>query len=267
MALDYLKKHQIHAIISDQRMPTMLGVDLLRQAHEISPRSIRILLTGYSDLAAIVGSINEGEIYRFISKPWDNKALQTIVAEAVTIGLELVDTKAVIAELPANMSAGILVIEKNEDIFRVTRELVGGLCPVVSVSDTDAALRIMNTQEIAVVIADIVPGQERLITMLELLKQERPQILTIVTVKMVDSELIIDLINQALIFRILNKPINVGMLKSHIHAALQRYLTFRQTPKLLQEQTVLSFGQVRQDTEKHEMLNKIKSLPGRGFGA
>ena len=128
-ALDFLKKYQMHVIISDQRMPAMLGVELLRQSRVHIPRSVRILLTGYSDLAAIVGSINDGEIYRFISKPWDNRALQTIIAEAVTIGLELADTKTAVAELPANMSAGILVVENEEDIFRVMRELVGGLRP------------------------------------------------------------------------------------------------------------------------------------------
>ena len=79
-ALDFLQRYQMHVIISDQRMPIMTGVELLRQSRDISPRSVRILLTGYSDLASIVGSINDGEIYRFISKPWDNGELQKIVA-------------------------------------------------------------------------------------------------------------------------------------------------------------------------------------------
>ena len=266
-ALDFLKRYQMHVIISDQRMPAMLGVELLRQSREISPRSVRILLTGYSDLAAIVGSINDGEIYRFISKPWDNRALQTIVAEAVTIGLELADTKTAVAELPANMSAGVLVIENEEDIFRVTRELVGGLCPVVSATDADTALQIMQTREIAVVIADVGPGKDQLIAMLKLLKQEHPQILTIVTIKMADSELVIDLINQAQVFRILNKPINVGMLKNHVHAALQRYLTFKQTPKLLHEHKVASSGQAREEAVGQGILDRIRSLRGRWFGS
>ena len=266
-ALDFLKRYQMHVIISDQRMPAMLGVELLRQSREISPRSVRILLTGYSDLAALVGSVNDGEIYRFISKPWDNRALQTIVAEAVTIGLELADTRTAIPELPANMSAGVLVIESEEDIFRVTRELAGGLCPVVSATDADTALQIMQTQEIAVVIADVGPGKDRLIAMLKLLKQEHPQILTIVTIKMADSELVIDLINQAQVFRILNKPINVGMLKSHLHAALQRYLTFKQAPELLHEHKVASSGQAREDAVGQGVLDRIRSLRGRWFGS
>jgi serine/threonine-protein kinase len=266
-ALDFLKKYQMHVIISDQRMPAMLGVELLRQSREISPRSVRILLTGYSDLAAIVGSINDGEIYRFISKPWDNRALQTIVAEAVTIGLELADTKTAVAELPPNMSAGVLVIENEEDIFRVTRELIGGLCPVVSATDADTALQIMQTREIAVVIADVEPGKEQLVAMLKLLKQEHPQILTIVTIKMADSELVIDLINQAQVFRILNKPINVSLLKSHLLAALQRYLTFKQAPNLLREHKVASFEPAREDAAGRGIFDRIKSLHGRWFGS
>lgn len=265
-ALDLIKKHQIHAIISDQRMPAMLGVELLRQSREISPRSVRILLTGYSDLAAIVGSINDGEIYRFISKPWDNQALQTIVAEALTIGLELADTKTDIADLPANMPAGVLVIEKEEDIFRVARELLGGLCPVIYAADAEMALQIMQTREIAVVIADVGHGQEQLTAMLKLLKQDHPQILTIVAIKMADSELVIDLINQAQVFRIMNKPINVGMLKVHLHASLQRYLTFKQTPKLLQEHKVASSGREREHAAGQGVLDKIKLLRGKWFG-
>jgi len=57
-ALDFMRKYPMHVIVSDQRMPVMAGVELLRQSREISPRSVRILLTGYSDLAAMVGSIN-----------------------------------------------------------------------------------------------------------------------------------------------------------------------------------------------------------------
>jgi len=266
-ALDFIKKYQMHVIISDQRMPAMLGVELLRQSREISPRSVRILLTGYSDLAAIVGSINDGEIYRFISKPWDNRALQTIVAEAVTIGLELADTKTAPVELPLDMSAGVLVIENEEDIFRVTRELLGGLCQVASATDADTALQTMQSREIAVVIADVGPGKEQLVSMLKLLKQEHPQILTIVTIKMADSELVIDLINHAQVFRILNKPINVGQLKSHLLDALRRYLAYKQAPNLLQEHKVASFQPAHEDAAGQGVFDKIRSLRGRWFGS
>ncbi len=266
-ALDFLRKYQMHVIISDQRMPVMPGVELLRRSREISPRSVRILLTGYSDLAAIVGSINDGEVYRFISKPWDNSELQTTVAEAVTIALELADTKTAKVALPKKMVAGILVIDKNEEIFRVTRELIAGLCPVLQAANLEAALAAMQSQEIAVVIADVDSGHEQLTAMLKLLKQEDPQILTIVVTTASDSELVIELINEAQIFRFLNKPVNVRLLRGHVHAALQRYLTYRQTPELVTEHRVQSPEEGRSSALGQDILDSVKTLRGRWFDA
>ena len=72
-ALDIIQSRKIDVIVSDQRMPNILGTELLGKVKALSPGTMRILLTGYSDLAAMVGSINEGEIYRFINKPWINE--------------------------------------------------------------------------------------------------------------------------------------------------------------------------------------------------
>ena len=223
-ALDFMRKYQVHVIISDQRMPVMPGVELLRQSREVSPKSVRILLTGYSDLAAIVGSINDGEVYRFISKPWDKTDLQTIVAEAATIALHLGDTTAAPAALPLKIDAGVLVIAEDEEIFRVARELIGALCPVVHATGVDAARAVMRAREIAVVLTDLDAGHAPLTRMLKLLKHENQRLMAIVVTTASDSELVIDLINEAQIFRFLNKPVNVRFLRSHVHAALQRYL-------------------------------------------
>ncbi len=262
-ALDFMGRFHVHVIVSDQRMPIMPGVELLRRSQEISPNSVRILLTGYSDLAAIVGSINDGEVYRFISKPWDNTDLQTIVAEAATIGLQLVDTKTKTAELPSKMDAGVLVIDADEEIFRVVRELIGGLCPVVYATGVDAALAVMQAREIAVVITDVEAGGGQLTAMLKLLKQENPQILTIVVTTASDSELVIELINEAQIFRFLNKPVNVRLLKGHVHAALQRYLTYKKSPELVKAHRVQPADEVRSSSVGQRILDGIKSLRGQ----
>jgi DNA-binding NtrC family response regulator len=254
-------------IISDQRMPAMLGVELLRQSREISPRSVRILLTGYSDLASIVGSVNDGEVYRFISKPWDNNDLQTIVAEAATIALELANTKPAAVAMPKRLQAGVLVVDRDEEIFRVVRELIGDLCPVAYASNLDTALRTMQRQEIAVVITDIEAEHEQLTTMLKLLKQENPQILTIVITTASDSELVIELINQAQIFRFLNKPVSVHLLKGHVHSALQRYLIFRQTPELTREHRVQRTEKMRTSSLGQRILDNTKTLRERWFGS
>jgi len=69
-ALDILAREHIHVLISDQRMPIMTGTELLSRARKVSPKTVRILLTGYADAAAVEDSVNEAEIFRYINKPW-----------------------------------------------------------------------------------------------------------------------------------------------------------------------------------------------------
>ena len=88
-ALELLEQEHFHLLVSDQRMPIMPGVDLLRKAKDVSPDTVRILLTGFSDLAAIIGSVNDGEVFRFLNKPWKTEEFVSTVDEAVKIGLEL----------------------------------------------------------------------------------------------------------------------------------------------------------------------------------
>ncbi len=97
-ALEILREQDIDVIVSDQRMPEMTGVEFLRTARTLRPRAIRILLTGYSDLNAILGAINEGEIFRYINKPWSNNDLRQTIADAATAsrteGVEIDDLVA-----------------------------------------------------------------------------------------------------------------------------------------------------------------------------
>jgi len=85
-ALDRLKKASkpFSLILSDQRMPKMLGSVFLEKAKEVSPDTIRFLITGYADVDAVTDAVNKGSIHRYIAKPWDNK----ILAETVKAGLE-----------------------------------------------------------------------------------------------------------------------------------------------------------------------------------
>ncbi|MCS6990027.1 MAG: response regulator [Chloroherpetonaceae bacterium] len=82
-ALSLLNSHRDTAIvISDQRMSGMRGVDLLRHVKQIIPDSMRILLTGYSDLESVLESVNVGEVFRYVRKPWQPDTLKSIVALA-----------------------------------------------------------------------------------------------------------------------------------------------------------------------------------------
>jgi response regulator RpfG family c-di-GMP phosphodiesterase len=81
-ALEILAHHPIHVIMSDQRMPGMTGVELLRRARAVCPDAVRILFTGYADIKAVIDAINEGHVYRYLVKPWDPDDLLAVLREA-----------------------------------------------------------------------------------------------------------------------------------------------------------------------------------------
>lgn len=263
-AMEFLKRFRPHVVISDQRMPEMTGVEFLRQVKDFAPQTVRILLTGYSDLASIVGSINDGEVFRFISKPWDNAEIQKTIGEAAAIAIELADMAAAPVIVPDKLGSGILVLNPDQSVFRAVNELMGSVCPVLHAPDMERALSILAEQEIAVIIADIRSGDQKSVATFKLLKQDHPEILAILTTEASDSELVIDLINQAQVFRFLSKPLNLKLLQQHVHAALARYQSFRKTPKLLKQHKVAAaqssdasmLGQLR------ERLRSVKSWLG-----
>src|SRR4051794_26536406 len=82
-ALDLLAKNQVTVIISDQRMPNMSGVEFLSESIKTHPLAIRILLTGYTDIDSVIAAINSGQIYRYVTKPWDPVDLSNAVDKAV----------------------------------------------------------------------------------------------------------------------------------------------------------------------------------------
>jgi len=84
-ALKVLEKQKISLIISDQRMPEMTGVTLLSRSREISPDTIRILLTGYADIDATVDAINSGAVRYYLNKPWDIDILLSRIRDSLDL--------------------------------------------------------------------------------------------------------------------------------------------------------------------------------------
>lgn len=82
-ALELLNKHDFALLITDQRMPGMTGIELLKSTVSVRPRMVRIILTGYTDVEALVEAINCGQVYRYITKPWDNEDLKVTVKRAL----------------------------------------------------------------------------------------------------------------------------------------------------------------------------------------
>lgn len=81
-ALRLFREHQPRIVISDQRMPDMTGIELFRQIREINPDTVCILVTGYSDISVVITALNEGLVWKYVTKPWEHEALRQMVAEA-----------------------------------------------------------------------------------------------------------------------------------------------------------------------------------------
>jgi response regulator RpfG family c-di-GMP phosphodiesterase/serine/threonine protein kinase len=231
-ALELVKRHDIQVIVSDQRMPQMTGVELLRQSKEQAPQVVRILLTGYSDLAALVGSINQGEIFRFVKKPWDNDELRQVLAEAARIVTELTDVQVPPPEAPRS-AGSVLVIDPQQGLARGLQRLLAGRATVRLAASALEAVKLLDKEEIACIVADLDAGREHLVSLFKLLKKQRPEILSILVTDQPDSELVIDLINGAQIFRFVTKPLNARELRTHVGSALRRYATFKKIPSLV----------------------------------
>src|SRR5262249_56925496 len=82
-ALRLLDRERIDLVVSDLDMPTMSGLDLINRIRISFPHVVRILLTGRGTLDAALRAINDGEVHRFLTKPWDEEELRTTIAQAL----------------------------------------------------------------------------------------------------------------------------------------------------------------------------------------
>ena len=82
-ALEVMKREKADLVVSDHRMPEMTGAQLLKEIKDKWPDTIRIMLTGYADVQSIMGAVNEGAVYKFITKPWNDEDLRLTVSLAL----------------------------------------------------------------------------------------------------------------------------------------------------------------------------------------
>jgi DNA-binding NtrC family response regulator len=102
-ALAILRQNPVHVIMTDQRMPEMTGVELLRQARGELPEAIRIVFTGYADIKAVVDAINQGQIYRYLTKPWDPEELVEVLRQACEHYEQVAERKRLLLDLKEHL--------------------------------------------------------------------------------------------------------------------------------------------------------------------
>ena len=100
-----MQEHEVHIIMTDQRMPQITGVELLSKIRQRHPRAVRMLFTGYADLESVIAAINQGHVFQFVKKPWRPEDLQAAVREAAVEYDRLVDQAEEIHHLRGELQA------------------------------------------------------------------------------------------------------------------------------------------------------------------
>lgn len=237
-ALQWVGEREIDVVVSDQRMPGMTGVELLREVRRRSPRSMRILLTGYADLSAIVASVNEGEIFRFVEKPWEPQHLLDVVEQAARVARS-VAARTVSPAAPAAPVAGphVLVLDRDAETLETVRGLLPAGTRLLHAAELEQALAALAEHDTAVLVADLPPGGE-IADALKTLKQYSPRTQTIVAARFADARVLIGLINQGQVFRFLPKPLSRELLRRSLAAALERHADLVRAPEMQQRHAV-----------------------------
>jgi DNA-binding NtrC family response regulator len=269
-ALELLKTNSVDVIVSDQRMPGMTGIEMLRQARELNPGAMRILLTGYSDLNAIIGSINDGEIFRFVNKPWFDEDLTATLERAVeaakaTQAASVAEAKAATAPKGGKKfdgpPASVLVLDDNPSVPEKIQQIMGSQYKVFGATTMKEAVGVLEREKIGVVISDTRVEDNPVTALISALKQQRPEVVSVILTERADADSAINLINQGQIYRFITKPIQDGQCKIMLGSALRQHDRLSHNPVLHKRYEVKP---VPKDSETppatEELISRVKTL-------
>lgn len=248
-ALEIFKRGElIDVIVSDQRMPGMLGVELLKEVKRISPNTVRILLTGYSDLDAIIDSVNAGEIFRYINKPWQSQKLKETVALACEYADRLKTAPKVtprtssastgllqalgVNQVPPTHRDSLLFVDPKPANLQAYQQVLGQNYNVYTAETAAQAFAILKSQPISVLISEVNLPDTSAADFLIAVAAEKPDVVTILLSDSRDASIAVRLINEAQVFRYLVKPMQRELLKSTIELAISRHHALVSAPQI-----------------------------------
>jgi DNA-binding NtrC family response regulator len=282
-ALELLRKHDFDVIVSDQRMPGMIGSEFLRQACQVAPRAMRILLTGYSDMQALLKSINEGEVFRFVAKPWKNEELSRTVREAAQIArtqpAPFADSAppAFSASLPAafagsmpaplealaGLDAHILVLDDDPELARMLAQVMAPGTTLHRAGSLPEAVAILADAPVSVLVSETHVGRRDTTGLLRLLKQSHPEIVSVVVTAESDVDAVVKLINQGQVYRFIPKPVKPGFLKILLASALQKHHELLKVPGAAQRHAV----EQAPTSVREQLMRDVAQQTPQGAGA
>jgi len=274
-ALKLLSKQSVDVIVSDQRMPEMLGNELLAAVSTHYPQTMRILLTGFMDREAIVNSINDGEVFRFINKPWNNDEMREVIAEAALASETPAETfsniapklatgndEVDLAALPKiDGDPALLMMEQGKS----TRTKIRKFCSaqdimIYGTQNIDQAVAAATSREsIGVAVIELTKDNSTALQTINLLKQARPELIAIALTDEYDADTAVELINRGQVFKYLSKPLDIGGFQKAIHNAFQRHNYLKQNKEATKR--------FRVEQTKGNIATNLQSLFSRLIGA
>ncbi len=266
VALRILREERVHVIISDQRMPNMSGADLLTQACEISPMTMRILLTGYSDLDASLACVNEGRVFRYLLKPWDSEEVKRVVAEAAMIAN---DSFNAMAQAETNQITApdtpvkVLVLDNDESTVLAVSDILQQRAKVIWAANEQDAVNILTKEDISVVVTDLTLGGKNISYLLKTMKQINPSTQILVLTSTRDSGTLIKLINEAQIGHYLPKPLNRTLLVSNLDYLIQNFNLLCMVPSLQSRQQVAPISDAKEQAQSNGLLGLLNRIRPR----
>ena len=252
-ALQIMDSHTVDVLVSDQRMPNMLGHQLLAKASKRHPQTMRILLTGFMDKQAIVESINDGEVYRFINKPWKNDAMREVIAEAALASeIAVASPPSASGKSPALTpptsadtvrrirDQALLMMEQKQEIRHQIRRFCSDHDIMIygTQSIQQAVAAATSRDAIGVAVIELSDNTAAALQTISLLKQARPELITIALTEDYDATTAVDLINHGQVFKYLAKPLDIGRFQSAIENAFTRHRFLKTQPTAKQRYRV-----------------------------
>lgn len=238
-ALGILSTTQIHVIVTDQKMPGMSGTDLLKIAKEKYPETVRILVTGYADLDAVIETINSGDIFRFISKPWKvDKLKETIdlagmVYQQVQVARAKTDvTKSAQSGGAIRQKPHLLFVDGSETQLHSFSETFSGSFMVHTANSAERAYQILRTNPVSVVISEARIGETDGIDFISVIRDDFPSVVPVLLTEIKDIDLAVRLINQGRIHRYFIKPYRKEVFIQEIEKAVSLYQQNLAKPEL-----------------------------------
>jgi response regulator RpfG family c-di-GMP phosphodiesterase len=268
-ALLIVESKRPHVIVSDQRMPKMTGIELLFKVRHQNPNIVRILLTGYSDLVAIIGAVNEGEVYRFLNKPWDDNELAQTIREAAEIAIAAEDGgfdetwleesgSSALANAAKTLAIDGVGKERHELLEIFTED--DNVLTARSLPEAEAKLA---TNNVGVIVAEYESTSEEAMALCALVRERYPHTAVVLLAYATDSEMIVRLINEGRIYRFAMCPVAPNVFRLAMAAAMKehhRRLARAHHAKILQKDDV---AEIATDAADGNLAQGIKKSLGR----